>query len=183
MDITFCDVNPRLAEVAPAALAAVGLVDRVKVVTGDVTRLACDAVVVPADAFGGVGGAADTYRERMPEIAATIVEMVALRPYCELLIGEALAVPTGQRPIAYLVVAPVTRLPAAIGAAESVFIAARAACAEAMKLGVSHLAIPAMGAGVGQLPYETAALAVAAGVAAALGRPAQFPPYHPFHVP
>jgi O-acetyl-ADP-ribose deacetylase (regulator of RNase III) len=121
----------------------------VELVQGDITAIECHAVVNPANSLmimgGGVAGA-------LRRAAGEEVEAEA-RKHAPVPVGKAISTHAGRLAprIQYIIHAPTMERPAMRTTTEKVKKAARAALREAARLGVSCVALPAMGAGVGGL--------------------------------
>jgi O-acetyl-ADP-ribose deacetylase len=183
MKITVCDVNKDLERAIAGALENLHVELEAK--TGDITLLKdVDALVSPANSFGTMDGGVDAaYARRFPGIQAAVQREISNRPFGELLVGEALIVPTGDPMLRNLVVAPTMRVPRSISNSSDVFLAVRAAYAMARSAGFASIAFPGMGTGTGQIPFETGALAIVAGIRAVIDGSLPVPPYHPFFAP
>lgn len=162
MKITVCDRNPALAEAWPTTAG-------IEVVTGSILDIECDAVVSPANSFGFMDGGVDyAYSEYFGwHVQEMLQAMVGQQPFGELLVGQALLVRTGKAEIPYLISAPTMRVPKRITDPADVFLACRAATAQAIKTGLQHIAFPGMGTGCGDLPFDIAARAMRGGILAA----------------
>ena len=139
----------------------------------------CDAVVSPANSFGFMDGGVDyAYSEHFGwHVQAAVQAEIDKLPFSELLVGQALVVPTGNAETPWLVCAPTMRVPKLIQDAFDLTLATRAAVKAALEAGISHLAIPGMGTGCGRVPPHIAAAAMAKGIDYALNpqpRPASW---------
>ncbi len=125
---------------------------RIDVAVGDITLVACDAVVNPANSLmymgGGVAGA-------LRRAAGSEVEEEARR-HAPVPVGEAVVTGSGRLSprIRYIIHAPTMERPAMRTTTSKVEKAMLAALRAAERLGVACLAVPAMGAGVGGLTAE-----------------------------
>jgi O-acetyl-ADP-ribose deacetylase (regulator of RNase III) len=128
---------------------------KVEVLKGDITKLEVDAVVNAANSYLTMGGgvAAAIKRAGGQEIER---EAVAKGP---IPIGEAVATTAGRLPARYVIHAPTMRVPGPTSP-EAVSKATRAALHLADELGLSSLALPGMGTGVGRVPAREAARAM-----------------------
>jgi len=135
----------------------------VEVRAGDICGTACDAVVSPANSFGFMDGGLDlALSERFGWALETRVQAaIRARPLGELLVGEALAVPTGDPRVPWLVVAPTMRVPMRLRQSVAPYLAMKAllvaARDPALEPPVDALAVPGLGTGVGGLPAAIAA--------------------------
>jgi O-acetyl-ADP-ribose deacetylase (regulator of RNase III) len=125
----------------------------ITVVRGDITRSQAEAIVNPANSKlimgGGVAGA--IRRAGGPAIEREALERAPIR------VGEAIATNAGKLAARYVIHAPTMRLPAMSTDLESVEKATSAALRVAKALGLSSIAIPGMGTGVGGVPVVEAA--------------------------
>jgi O-acetyl-ADP-ribose deacetylase (regulator of RNase III) len=135
----------------------------VEVVDGDICQLACDAIVSPANSFGFMDGGLD--RELSEHFGWNLEKQVQAaiqaRPMRELLIGEALIVPTHHPKTPWLIVAPTMRVPMRIRTSIHAYLAMKAilltAQAHREEPKIQTLAISGLGTGVGQLAPELCA--------------------------
>lgn len=134
--------------------------DDVDVVSGDICHVDCDAIVSPANSFGFMDGGLDlALSERFGwGLQGEVQEMIAARPMGELLVGEAISVPTGDSAVPWLVVAPTMRVPMRLRQSINAFLAMKAAMIEAISLArrssVKTVAVSGLGTGVGGMPVR-----------------------------
>ncbi len=140
----------------------------VDVVEADICEVDCDAVVSPANSFGFMDGGLD-YRlsERFGwGLQERLQRLVAARPLGELLVGEALVVPTGDARVPWLISAPTMRVPMRLARSVNAYLATKAALVAALghreQPPIRTVAIPGLGTGSGGLDPETAARQMAA---------------------
>lgn len=121
-----------------------------EIVTGDITEFEGDAIVNPANTLmimgGGVAGAIKA--RGGPEIEEEA------RRRAPVPIGEAIATTAGRLRARYVIHAPTVETPGGPSRPEWVYAAARAAIRLAKQLGLTRIAMPLMGAGVGGVPPE-----------------------------
>lgn len=126
---------------------------RVRVVTGDITKLKTDAIVNPANSqmFMGGGVAGAIKRAGGAEIEAEALRQAPVK------VGDALATKAGRLQARFVIHAPTMTRPAMRIKEKNVQQSMRGAlqCAENLK--ISSLAFPGLGTGVGGLSMETAA--------------------------
>jgi len=129
---------------------------KIIVTTGDITRLEVDAIVNPANSQlimgGGVAGA-------ILRAGGNQIQQEALRK-APVPIGKAVATTAGKLKAKYVIHAPTMTQPAMSTSQENVKLATRAALRCAKELGVTSVAFPGMGTGVGGLNLEEAAEAM-----------------------
>ena len=125
----------------------------VTVARGDITQSRAEAIVNPANSIltmgGGVAGA-------IKRIGGPAIEKEALQK-APIRVGEAIATSAGRLRARYVIHAPTMPLPAMSTDLESVEKATSAALRIARNLGLSSIAIPGMGTGVGAVPPNEAA--------------------------
>ena len=138
----------------------------IEVMQGDIIKLAVTAVVSPANSHGYMRGGVDLAYTRYfgPGVEAALRAQIATLPGALLPVGEALAVPTGDTAIPFLVSAPTMETPQRLSGPEPVFAAAKAAVVCALAEGYDSLAFPGMGTGTGGLAFDTAAEAMLRGI-------------------
>jgi O-acetyl-ADP-ribose deacetylase (regulator of RNase III) len=140
-----------------------GVVD-VTVSDGEIFELGADALVSPANSFGFMDGGFDhQISERLGwHLQEEVQRAIQARPLRELLIGEAIVVPTGNVKIAWLIVAPTMRVPMRIRESVNAYLAMKAiliaARAHTGSLPLRSIAMPGLGSGVGKLDPNSAAL-------------------------
>lgn len=117
----------------------------IQVLQGDITLLDVDAIVNPANSLmimgGGVAGA-------IKRRGGAEIEEEAMK-HAPVPVGKAISTSAGRLKARHVIHAPTMERPAMRIPIDNVYNAARAALAEAERLGVVSLALPAMGAGVG----------------------------------
>jgi O-acetyl-ADP-ribose deacetylase (regulator of RNase III) len=140
--------------------------DAADVVQGDIFSTPTDAVVSPANSFGFMDGGIDlAYSRRFGwNVQASVQERIRDRFDGELLVGQALSVPTGDADFPLLIAAPTMRVNMMIIDPQAVRLATRAAVREALKQGLSSMTIPGMGTGCGRVKPDWAARLMAKGI-------------------
>lgn len=140
---------------------------KIEIDQGDLTTLAVDAVVNPANSRGEMGGgvAGAIRRAGGREIER---EAMAQAP---IPVGKAVATTAGKLPARFVIHAPTMEKPAQRTTVEAVRRATRAALQLAEELELSSIALPGMGTGVGRVPVDEAAAAIVDTVTS-------FPPHH-----
>jgi len=141
-----------------------------KTFTGDVQDVVADAVVSPANSFGFMDGGIDWALTQWlgAHVEQAVIADVQKLPFGELLVGQALAVETGNEAVPYLISAPTMRVPKIIQDPADIMLAARAAASLAKKMGLNSIALPGMGTGCRRLRPDIAARAMMAGIQQAL---------------
>ena len=166
MNIIFCGIDTRLCAAWEAALSGADIPCSVSIIHGDITTLEVGAVVSPANSFGFMDGGVDlayshTFGWHVQDRLQGAIKTLPLR---ELLVGQAISVETGDQKIPHLIAAPTMRVPCRLADVLPVFLAARAATLEALRLELSSVAFPGMGTGTGGAPYEVAAAMMLKGI-------------------
>jgi O-acetyl-ADP-ribose deacetylase (regulator of RNase III) len=135
----------------------------VEIVKGDICQVDCDAVVSPANSFGFMDGGLDhALSERFGwSLQGQLQKAIAARPIRELLVGEALIVPTGDDRTPWLVSAPTMRVPMRLRQTVNAYLAMKAILAVSLSHDgappITSVAIPGLGSGMGALPAEVTA--------------------------
>lgn len=120
---------------------------------GDVTKLKVDAIVNPANSHGVMGGGVAGVIRRL---GGEAIEREAVRQ-APIPIGRAVVTTAGSLPCKHVIHAPTMVAPAERTDAESVRKATLAVLEAAEKAGLSTIAFPGMGTGVGRVPLDVAA--------------------------
>ncbi len=139
----------------------------VEIVNADICVLDCDAIVSPANSFGFMDGGLDrALSERFGwNLEQRVQQEIQNRPLRELLVGEAIIVPTGDARTPWLISAPTMRVPMHIRSSVNAYLAMKGILAAA-KLhqgvpGITKIAVPGLGTGIGKLAPELAATQMA----------------------
>jgi O-acetyl-ADP-ribose deacetylase (regulator of RNase III) len=143
---------------------------------GDIFDEPVDALVSPANSFRFMDGGIDlAYTTKFGwGVQEALQRKIREVADGELLVGQALAIPTGHSEFPTLIAAPTMRVPMDIVDPNAVRLATRAAVRLALQLNAQSLALPGMGTGTGRVKFSWAARMMAAGIADALG-PKMFP--------
>lgn len=136
--------------------------ENVSIEAKDITTIACDAVVSPANSFGFMDGGLDyALSERFGwDLEKKLQRMIKELPEGELLVGQALVVETGDSIVPYLISAPTMRIPTNFNIDTSVhaYLAMKAALIKAKSEPAIHsVAIPGLCTGVGRMEPQIAA--------------------------
>ena len=126
---------------------------KIAVLQGDLTKLKVDAIVNPANSFGEMGGGVAGVIRR---IGGEAIEEEAVRQ-APISIGQAVVTTAGSLPCKKVIHAPTMVNPAERTDVEAVQKATAAALEAADKVGLSSIAFPGMGTGVGRVPLDVAA--------------------------
>lgn len=142
----------------------------IKVANQNILTLDVDALAVPANAFGFTDGGVDltiskeVFDWRLQDRLRALIDQ---EHGGELLVGQALVMPTNSARLRYVVVAPTMRVPADVGETVNAYLAMRAilrtidahnrANRAAPANQIRSLAMPGLCTGVGKMPAERAA--------------------------
>jgi O-acetyl-ADP-ribose deacetylase len=126
------------------------------VLKGDLTRQKVDAIVNPANSYGYMGGGV-AYAIKKAGGQTIEDEAVSKAP---ILVGSASETAAGKLPCKYVIHAPTMTEPAEPIGPKNASSATAAALRKAAELGVTSLAFPGMGTGVGGLSKSAAAQAM-----------------------
>lgn len=139
-------------------------IDNVEIINEDICQTTCDAIVSPANSFGFMDGGLDYYlSERFGwELEKELQQQIKNRPMRELLVGEALIIPTKDDKVPWLISSPTMRVPMRLRQSVNAYLAMKAILHTALsfkeKPAITTIAIPGLGTGCGALDAETAAL-------------------------
>lgn len=126
---------------------------KLRIVTGDITKLKVDAIVNPANTLmymgGGVAGA-------IKRAGGVEIEVEALKK-APVKVGEAIATKAGRLPAKFVIHTPTMTRPTVQINEKNVQQAMHAALKCAQNLKIDSIAFPGLGTGVGRLSMETAA--------------------------
>lgn len=157
LTVTLCDLNRDLVSAWSAAFSDV---DAVKVRLGSILKVEADAVVSPANSFGYMDGGIDlVYSQHFGwHVEDRVRERILNEHDGELLVGDALAVPTDDARLPLLIAAPTMRVPMVVQKRVNCYLAFRAVLRLAKADDrITHIACPGLGTGVGCLPPESCA--------------------------
>jgi O-acetyl-ADP-ribose deacetylase (regulator of RNase III) len=159
MKITLAALSPPLIK---AWKTFFGEEENVTIVKNDITLLACDAMVSPANSFGFMDGGLDySLSERFGwNLEIHLQKIIKALPEGELLIGQALVVETGDSKVPYLISAPTMRIPSNYNIPTSInaYLAMKAILIQANNHPqIQSVAIPGLCTGVGKMKPMIAA--------------------------
>lgn len=151
MQIILIDTNPTLVYAWQEVFSEA---DNLKIVTGDITTLKCDAIVSPANSFGFMDGGVDyAISERLGwGLEKELQKRIKALPQGELLVGRALILETGDPHIPFLISAPTMRIPTTFNIDTSInaYLAMKAVLiASLADERISSIAVPGLCTGVG----------------------------------
>ncbi len=165
--LTLCD---RSADMVKAWRRYFPAESGVKVVNQNILTLDVAALAVPANAFGFTDGGVDMaiskeiFDWRLQEKLHKLIDQ---RHGGELLVGQAMIMPTGSRRFRYVIVAPTMRVPTDVGNSVNAYLAMRAillaadahnrAMHDRPDEGIKSVATPGLCTGTGKMPAERAA--------------------------
>ena len=125
---------------------------KISIITGDITQMAVDAVVNPANSLlimvGGVAGA-------LKRVGGKEIEDEAIKS-APVPVGKAIATNAGKLKAKYIIHAPTMEKPAIQTTVNNIKLAMKGALNCAEHLGIKSVAFPGMGTGVGGLSSEEA---------------------------
>jgi O-acetyl-ADP-ribose deacetylase (regulator of RNase III) len=132
------------------------------IVEGDITMVACDAIVSPANSFGFMDGGLDyALSERFGwDMEKQLQQKIKELPEGELLVGQAMILETGDKHVPYLISAPTMRIPTNFNIDTSVnaYLAMKAILIRAEnEPKINTVAIPGLCTGVGRMSPAIAA--------------------------
>lgn len=127
------------------------------------------------------GGLDHQISERLGwHIQSRLQAEIRIRPLGELLIGEAIIVPTDDARTPWLIAAPTMRVPMQIPESVNAYLAMKAILLSAKKhsepIPIDSIAIPGLGTGIGKLNPETAANQMWQAYDEIINRNQNFPP-------
>ncbi|MBZ0266942.1 macro domain-containing protein [bacterium] len=160
-------------ELAAEWTAHCGRLEGVRVHSGSILDVECDAVVSPANSFGFMDRGIDRlYTEHFgPGVQERLRAVIREHHHGELLVGTAEVVETGHAGIPYLIAAPTMRVPMILRESVHPYLAARAAillvargtfrtgarAGVPIREHIRTIAFPGLGTGVGRVPASVCA--------------------------
>lgn len=137
----------------------------VSIAADDIFGTKADAILSPANSFGFMDGGIDlAYSHRFGwALQDALRARIESEHDGELPVGMALVLPTGSADFPFLVSAPTMRLPSVIDRTANVYLAFRAALLAIRRHNamaatpIRSLTSPALGAGIGGMPFERVA--------------------------
>src|SRR6478672_394005 len=167
VSLTLCDRSPELVRAWRGYFPPDS---GVKTVNQNILTLNVDALAVPANAFGFTDGGVDMAISREVfdwHLQDKLHALIEREHGGELLVGQALVMPTGSTRFRHVVVAPTMRVPADVSNTVNAYLAMRAVLRtvenhnRAMRgkpaEQIRALALPGLGTGTGGMPPERAA--------------------------
>lgn len=159
--ITFCDKHP---EVCQALVNEFRSVPEARIIQGNALKIKADAIVSPANSFGDMSGGIDKaiddfYKGEAQRAAIRVIQKDFLG---ELPVGAAIVLGMENRKLPHMIVAPTMRIPGNIRGTINAYLAMRAILVavlkhnERMPAKIQHIVVPALGTGVGRMPFEEA---------------------------
>lgn len=164
--LILADLNKDLVEAWRAVFSSV---EQVSIHHGSIFDVECDAIVSPANSFGFMDGGLDLrISEKFGwQVQLMLQQLIQAKYHGELVVGMADIVETQYAKIPYLIAAPTMRVPMILGPSTvNVYLAMRAILllikhgsfyAAPIQSLVQTVAIPGLGTGVGQVPYDICA--------------------------
>jgi O-acetyl-ADP-ribose deacetylase (regulator of RNase III) len=159
MKYILIDINPKMVD---AWRSFFDKESNVTIEKGDLTKVKCDAIVSPANAFGFMDGGVDhEISVRLGwDLQVRLQEKIKSTPEGEILIGKSMIMETNDELVPYLIASPTMRVPMNFNISTSVnaYLAMKATLIEAKKHPkIETIAIPGFCTGVGGMAFEIAA--------------------------
>jgi len=132
-----------------------GNLENVTIYEGSILDQPHQAIVSPANSYGFMNGGIDqVYTDFFgPSLQQTLQKQIKLYHEGILLVGSAEVVNTGNKDFPLLVSAPTMMVPEILGPNTiNPYLAARAAILAARDYGITDLAFPGLGTGIGRVP-------------------------------
>ena len=135
--------------------------ENVEIIQEDIVKVACDAIVSPANSFGFMDGGLDIHLSETLgwHIQDELQERILKLEEKELLVGKSMIIETKNEKIPYLISAPTMRVPMSFNIATSVnaYLAMKAILIAAKKhTNINTVAIPGLCTGCGRMPFHIA---------------------------
>lgn len=161
MKLHLYDIDPKLVKEWNEAFSGE---ENVLIKSGNILDHAYNTLVSPANSHGYMDGGIDRlYKQYFGStIEGKVQENILKHPMKYLPVGESIIIPTGHEKIKYLIVAPTMIMPEATDA-EASYRAMKAIIRCALKNSnqVNNVFCPGLGTGVGMVPPNEAAKAMA----------------------
>jgi O-acetyl-ADP-ribose deacetylase (regulator of RNase III) len=157
IDIQLCALDPEMVDAWSEHFDSVS---GVSLYETNILSKSADAILSPANSFGFMDGGIDlAYSNHFGwELQERVQHSIRESHSGELPIGCALIVPTGHKTIPNLVSTPTMRVPSDIAETVNVYLAFRAALlAIKQSRKIRSLLSPALGTGIGGMPFKRAA--------------------------
>jgi O-acetyl-ADP-ribose deacetylase (regulator of RNase III) len=165
--LTLCDRSPELVQAWRRYFPIEG---GVKIVNQNILTLDVNALAVPANAFGFTDGGVDMAISKEIfdwGLQDRLRKLIEQHHGGELLVGQAMVMPTGSARFRYTIVAPTMRVPTDVGGTVNAYLAMRAIllAAEAHNHAmqgrpaerIKSLAVPGLCTGTGKMPIDRSA--------------------------
>lgn len=167
--LTLCDRSPELVQAWRRYFPDE---TGVRIVNQNILTLDVDTLAVPANAFGFTDGGVDmaiskeVFDWRLQEKLHALIER---EHYGELVVGQAVVLPTGSHRFHHVIVAPTMRVPSDVGETVNAYLAMRAILLTAQAHNraikdrerqaerIRMVAVPGLCTGTGKMPPERAA--------------------------
>ena len=178
MKIILVDINNKLVTSWKKYLSVFNL-DCVEIKNCNILTLNADAIVSPANSFGFMDGGIDLLYTRFfgIELQNKLQKIIREKYDGELLVGQAVCVPTNSEQIPYCISAPTMRVPQMLTSFEPIYLSTRAAIRCALKLDIKSVIMPGMGTGTGRVDLDKAAYVMLLAIRDTLN-----PPVFPSHL-
>jgi O-acetyl-ADP-ribose deacetylase (regulator of RNase III) len=169
IEFQFVDLNPDMVD---AWTTEFHDAEDVTIYLDDFFAIPTDCIVSPANSFGFMDGGLDGVITRRlgPQVQANLQEYISKTSMKEILVGDAVRIPTGNKDIPWCISAPTMRVPATIlEGTPNVYLAAKAIFRsfllekQALELGddlgveIRSVTVSGLGTGVGRVAPEICA--------------------------
>jgi len=127
----------------------------VEIVSGNILDITASAYISPANSFGFMNGGIDqVYTDHFgADLEKRVRAEIASRPMQELLVGEAIVVPTENVDVPWMIVAPTMRVPHRIDNTINTYLCMKAILLAAKAHpAIESIAVPGLGTGTGFMP-------------------------------
>jgi len=167
VELTLCDRSPELVQAWRSYFPAES---GVKIANQNILTLDVTALAVPANAFGFTDGGVDMaiskeiFDWRLQE---KLHKLIGQQHGGELLVGQAMIMPTGSSRFRYIIVAPTMRVPSNVSNTVNAYLAMRAillaadahnrAMQDRPAERIKSLAVPGLCTGTGKMPADRSA--------------------------
>lgn len=163
--VNLIDVNPKMLDAWATYFTRKETQDNfndyIKIIGGDFFSRTADAVVSPANSFGFMDGGLDLHISKKLGwgVQKKLQYKIQTEYNGELLVGQAIAIPTSHKDFKYCISAPTMRVPMILGRESvNVYLAAKAAFSCALNNPhINSVNISGLGTGVGRVPFDVCA--------------------------
>lgn len=156
MKIVLCDINDGLINEWKKHFSDLS---NVEYHLGNILLNEADAIISPANSFGIMNGGIDLiYSNHFGwQLQEYLQNIIKTNYNNELLVGQAVAIETGNVKIPWMISAPTMRVPLEINHTPNVYLAMKAILRTAEDYKFEKILIPGLGTGCGNVPYNQCA--------------------------